>query len=88
MNTEQRKSQVTVEIDQLEQALTELAESIITLHDRLQTILRSDLDEIGDVKDVVESPKLVQLADVIRGHHCHVTSLRNQINKLIDLAEL
>lgn len=88
MNTEQRKSQVTEETDKLGQALTELAESITALHDRLQTILRSDLNEIEDTKDVVEPPKLVHLADEIRGHRCHVKSLRDRINKLIDLAEL
>lgn len=87
-NNEQRKPQVTEETDKLDQALTELAESIATLHDRLQPILRSDLDEIEDTKDVVEPPKLVQLADEVRGFRCHVTNLRNRISRLIELAEL
>ncbi len=87
-NNEQRKPQVTEELDKLTQVLVDLSESIVALHDRLQPILRSDLDEIEDTKDVAELPKLVQLADDIRGHHCHVKSLRNRINRLIDLTEL
>lgn len=87
-DTEQGKnSQVVEQLNSLNQILSELAESISVLQERLQPILRCD-NESNDPSDEVEPRKLVPLADEIRQHRHYVEILMDRIRKLQDIMEL
>ncbi len=74
MENEKRETQVTIQMSELKEVISELEKSITGLRDKLKVVLRNDLISDSE-KDKVKEEKLVPLATDLR-------EIRFQINHL------
>ena len=84
---EKRKSQVEEELNNLGLSLSELSEIIVVLHDRLSSVLRTEVEGKGGT-EATEHHQLVPLADSIREHRYLARTLEGRIKELIESLEL
>lgn len=85
---EPRKSQIEDELTNLGLSLSELAEIIAKLHDRLSPILRTEAEGKGGTEVTEKSYQLVPLADSIREHRYIARALEERIKELMESLEL
>ena len=86
LETPQRQSQVTVQINNLERGLPTLHDKIKTLIDRLSPVLKSSVP--SETEESKDSEELVVLASTIKGFADSVRSATCKIEDILERLEL